>query len=101
MKDLKEEIIDQFLTDYPWLHDSKQNVLKAMELYAKRKNNNWKNVKDELPVKGKRVLKYTPEITNSQESMSVSISESNVLKYSDETVWWMDIPELPVPIKTI
>lgn len=101
MKDLKEEILDQFLAEYPWLHNSKQNVLKAMEAYAERKNKNWKNVKEELPAKGKKVLKYSSEITSSQASMPVTISESDVLKYSDESVWWMDIPELPIPTKII
>ncbi len=60
---------------------------------------NWKNVKKELPANGKSVIKYTSEINSSQQRMYVTICESDVLKHSDESVWWIDIPELPVPLK--
>jgi hypothetical protein len=102
MKDLKEEILDRFLNGYPWQHWSKENAMKAMEEYAtEMRKKGWKNVKDELPAPGKKVLKYNSEMNSSQSTMAVTISDSGMLKHSDETVWWMDIPELPVPTKIL
>ena len=30
-----EEILDQYLENYPWIYSGKENAIKAMELYAK------------------------------------------------------------------
>jgi hypothetical protein len=30
-----EEILDQYLDDYPWIYSGKENAIKAMKLYAK------------------------------------------------------------------
>ena len=97
----REEILDKYLSGYPWQYNSKENVLKAMEAYHVYQSSkpNWKNVKKELPENGKSVIKYTSEINSSQQRMYVTICEGDVLKHSDESVWWIDIPELPVPLK--
>jgi Na+/phosphate symporter len=32
----KEDILDKWLQDFPWLHNSKENALKAMQEYAEQ-----------------------------------------------------------------
>jgi hypothetical protein len=56
-------------------------------------------VKDKLPSDNKKVLKYSSEINADQENLAVTISDANLLKYCDESVWWMPLPELPIKLK--
>lgn len=61
----------------------------------------WKNVKEELPDPGVKVLKYTSEINVGQRDIALSVVDGHNLRYADETIYWCYIPELPVPLKTL
>ena len=58
----------------------------------------WIKVTDRLPEPNQRVIRYTPNVNISQETMAVSIIDGNILKYSESNVYWMPIPELPEPL---
>lgn len=65
---------------------------------TENRKDDWVNVKDELPNTQRKVLKYSSHVNIAQENIAVSISEAFVLKHCDETVYWMDITKLPVPL---
>jgi len=58
----------------------------------------WVYANDKLPTaeeNGKKVLLYRI-MNDSQESQSVSIHETSMVKYCNkEETWWMEIPPLP------
>ena len=58
----------------------------------------WVFANDKLPTveqNGKKVLLYRI-MNDSQESQSVSIHETSMVKYCNkEETWWMEIPPLP------
>ena len=58
----------------------------------------WVFANDKLPTveqNGEKVLLYRI-MNNSQESQSVSIHETSMVKYCNkEETWWMEIPLLP------
>lgn len=59
----------------------------------------WIKLKDRKPsidIDGKKILVYRI-MNESQASMSISILDTNMIKYSnaDET-WWMALPDKPI-----
>jgi hypothetical protein len=65
-------------------------------------NTNWVSANDKLPTveqNGKKVLLFRI-LNDSQESQSVSIHETSMVKYCNkEETWWMKLPELPKILK--
>lgn len=61
----------------------------------------WVNVKVELPNTDRKVIKYSSVMNIGQVEMAVTIVPTMLLKHCDETVYWMDIPKLPVPLTII